>query len=113
MISVVASRCELTSARIASLTGAGANAASRGGGRGQVAVSRAGMKIPAGVFLDAINRVLLVHDQIVVRIGVAPDVVGVEDFGITNAVGVRRLAAAAGATSALAWWNTRTETTRE
>ena len=57
---------------------------------GKIAVSRAGMKIPAGVFLDAINDVLLVHDQIVIRIGVAPDVVGVEDFGITNGGIVRR-----------------------
>ena len=57
---------------------------------GQIAVSRAGMKIPARIFLDAIDDVLLVHDQIVIRIGVASDVVGVEDFGITNAGGVRR-----------------------
>ena len=47
------------------------------------------MKIPARVFLDAIDDVLLVHDQIVVRIGVASDVIGVENFGITNAGGVR------------------------
>ncbi len=89
MISVVASRCELTSARMASLTGAGTNAASRGGGVGKFP-SAGPDEIPAGVFLDAINRVLFVHDQIVVRIGVASDMVGVEDFGITDAVGIRR-----------------------
>src|SRR5208282_1171845 len=57
---------------------------------GRVAVSRAGMKIPARIFLDTIDDVLLVHERIVIRIGVASDVVGVENFGITNAVGVRR-----------------------
>ena len=81
--------------------------------RGQVAVSRAGMKIPAGVFLDAIDDVLLVHDQIVIRIGVASDVVGVEDFGITNAVGVRRWRLLWPQRQLRAWWNTRRETTVE
>ena len=81
--------------------------------RGKIAVNRAGMKIPARIFLDAIDNVLLVHDQIVIRIGVASDVIGVEDFGITNAVGVRRLAVAVAAMSTSAWWNTRRETTVE
>jgi len=48
---------------------------------GKIAVRRSGMKIPAGVFLDAINRVLFVHDQIVIRVGVASDVIGVETSG--------------------------------
>ena len=53
---------------------------------GEIAVNRAGMKIPARIFLDAIDDVLLVHNQMVIRIGVTSDVIGVEDFGVTNAV---------------------------
>jgi hypothetical protein len=48
------------------------------------------MRIPARVFLDPIDDMLLVQDQTVIRIGVATDVVGMEDFWITNAGGVRR-----------------------
>ena len=57
---------------------------------GFVAANGAGMKIPARIFLDAIDDMLLVQDQTVIRIGVATDVVGMEDFWITNAGGVRR-----------------------
>jgi hypothetical protein len=48
------------------------------------------MKIPARIFLDAINDMLPVQDQTVIRIGVATDVVCMEDFWITNGGGVRR-----------------------
>jgi len=34
------------------------------------AVNGTGMKIPAGVFLDAIDDMLLVQDQVVIRVGV-------------------------------------------
>jgi hypothetical protein len=48
------------------------------------------MKIPAGVFLDAINGVLLVHHQIVVGINVTSDVVGAHNFGIAHGGVVHR-----------------------
>ena len=56
---------------------------------GNIAVNRAGMKIPARVLLDAIDDVLLVHHQIVVRVNVTPDVVGIDDFRIANGRAVR------------------------
>jgi len=49
----------------------------------------AGMKIPARIFLDAVDDVLLVKDQTVIRIGVASDMIGMEDFRITKASSLR------------------------
>ena len=62
----------------------------RHGGKKDIASGVAGMKIPAGVFLDTIDDVLLVHHQVIVRINVTPDVIGADDFGIANGGIIRR-----------------------
>ena len=45
---------------------------------------------PSGIFLDAISDVLFVHDQIIVGIGVATEVIGADNLGITNGGVIRK-----------------------
>src|SRR5690242_11046536 len=48
------------------------------------------MQVPTGIFLNTINCVPFVHDQVIIRIGVTPDMIGTDDFRIADGRNLRR-----------------------
>ena len=72
----------------------------------------AGVQVPARIFFDTIDDVLLVHDCIVIRIGVAPEVIRVHDFQDSGQCPPPMVEVVV-AEPALVGWNTRRETTVE